>query len=66
VGVAASLCGPMATHWRIGKSAGSLSSEELYKTAHLRARCGSLYRRVASFVSFPLCLNFEYFMICVL
>jgi hypothetical protein len=65
VGVAASLCGPVATHRRIEKSPGSLSSEELSRTSHLRARCGPLYRRVPSFVSLPLYLNFEHFMICV-
>jgi hypothetical protein len=51
---------------RIGRSAGSLSSEEMLRTSHLRARCGPLYHRVPSFVSLPLCLNFEHFMICVL
>jgi hypothetical protein len=66
VGAAASLCGPVVTHQRIGKSAGSLSSEELSRTSHLRSRCGPLYRRVPSFVLLPLCLNFEHFMICVL
>jgi hypothetical protein len=61
----ASLCGPMVTHWRIGKSAGSLSSKELSRTSHLRARCGPLYHLVPSFVSLPPCLNFKHFMICV-
>jgi hypothetical protein len=56
----------MATHRRIGKSAGSLSFEDLSRTSHLRARCRPLYRRVPSFVSLLLCLNFEHFMICVL
>jgi hypothetical protein len=37
MGVAASLCGPMVTHRRTGKSAGSLCSEELSRTSHLRA-----------------------------
>jgi hypothetical protein len=66
VGAAASLCGPMATHRRTEKSAGSLSSEELSRTSHLRARCGPLYSHVPSFVSLLPCLNFEHFMICVL
>jgi hypothetical protein len=66
VGAVISLCGPMATHRRIGKSAGSLSSEELSRTSHLRARCGPLYHRVPSFVSLPLCLKFEHFRIYVL
>jgi hypothetical protein len=61
----ASLCGPMTTRRRIGKSAGSLSSE-LSRTSHLRVQCGPLYRRVSSFVSLPLCFNFEHFRICVL
>jgi hypothetical protein len=51
---------------RIGRSAGSLSSDELSRTSHLRTRCGPLYHRVSSFVSLPLCLNYEHFMICVL
>jgi hypothetical protein len=66
VGAAASLCGPMATHQRTGKSVGSLSSEELSRTSHLWARCGPLYHRVPSFESCPSGLNFEHFMICVL
>jgi hypothetical protein len=66
MGTVASLCGPMVTHRRIGKSGGSLSSEELLRTSHLRARCWPLYHRVLSFVSLPLCLNFKHFMICVL
>jgi hypothetical protein len=66
VGATTHLCGPMVTHWRIGNSAGSLSSEELARTSHLRARCGPLYRSVPSFVSLPPCLNFEHVMICVL
>jgi hypothetical protein len=49
MGVVASLCGPVATHRRIGKSARSLSSEEVSRTSHLRARCGPLYHRVSSF-----------------
>jgi hypothetical protein len=65
-GVVTSSCGPVATHRRTGKSAGVLSSEELSMTLHLRARCGPLYHRVSSFVSLPLCLNFEHFMICIL
>jgi hypothetical protein len=64
--VVASLYDPVVTHRRTGKSAGGPSSEELSRTSHLRAQCGPLYRRVASFVSLPLCLNFEHFMICVL
>jgi hypothetical protein len=66
VGAAASLCGPMMTHQRIRKSVGSLGSEELLRTSHLMVRCGPLYHRVPSFVSLPLCLNFEHFMIYVL
>jgi hypothetical protein len=66
VGAAASLCGPVVTHRRIGKSAGSISSDELPRISHLRARCGPLYRRVPSFVSLPLCLNFKHFMISML
>jgi hypothetical protein len=62
----ASSCGPMATHRRIGKSAGGMSSEELSRTSHLRALWGLLYQRVSSFVSLTLCLNFEHFMIYVL
>jgi hypothetical protein len=65
VGVAC-LCGPVATHRRTGKSAGGPSSKELSRTSHLRALCGPLYHRVPSFISLPLCLNFEHFMICVL
>jgi hypothetical protein len=65
-GAMASSCGPVGTHRRTGKSAGGLSSEELSRTLHLRARCRPLYHRVPSFVSLPLCLNFEHFMICVL
>jgi hypothetical protein len=41
--VVTSLCGPMTTRRRIGKSAGSLSSEEMSRTSHLMARCGPLY-----------------------
>jgi hypothetical protein len=66
VGAVISLCGQMATHRRIEKSAVSLSSEELSRTSHLRARCGPLYHRVPSFVSLPPCLNFEHFRIYVL
>jgi hypothetical protein len=65
-GTVASSCGSVATHRRTKKSAGGPSSEELSRTPHLRARCGPLYHRVSSFVSLPLCLNFEHFMICVL
>jgi hypothetical protein len=43
-----------------------LNSEELSRTLHLRTRCGPLYCRVPSFVSFSLCLNFKHFMIYVL
>jgi hypothetical protein len=42
------------------------SAEELSRASYLRARCGSLYHRVLSFVSLPLCLDFEHFMICIL
>jgi hypothetical protein len=64
--VVASLCGTVMTHRRTRKSAGGSSSEELSRTSHLRVRCRPLYHRVPSFVSLPLCLNFEHFMICVL
>jgi hypothetical protein len=45
----ASLCGPVATRLRTGKSTESPSSKELSRTSHLRARCGPLYRRVLVF-----------------
>jgi hypothetical protein len=48
-GVVVSLCGPVATRLRTGKSARSPSSEELLKTSHLRAQCRLLYRRVPVF-----------------
>jgi hypothetical protein len=66
IGAATSLCGPMVTHQRTGKSAESLSSKELLRTSHLRARCGPLYSQVSSFELHPPSLNFKHVMICVL
>jgi alpha-beta hydrolase superfamily lysophospholipase len=45
----ASLCGPMVTHLKIGKTARSPSFEELPRTSRHRARCGPLYHRVLVF-----------------
>jgi hypothetical protein len=45
----ANLCGPVAIRLRIGKSVGSPSFEELSRTSHHRAQCGSLYHRVLAF-----------------
>jgi hypothetical protein len=65
-GAVVSSCDPVVTQRRARKSVEGSSSEELSRTSHLRARCSPLYRRVPSFVSLPLCLNFEHFMIHVL
>jgi hypothetical protein len=59
-------CGPVATHLRAGESAGGLSSEELSRTLHLRAQCETLYRRVPSFVSLPLCLGVVCFQLFII
>jgi hypothetical protein len=48
-GAVVSSCGPVVTHPRTGKSAGGSSSEELSRTSHLKAQCGSLYHRVPVF-----------------
>jgi hypothetical protein len=40
----ANLCGPVATHLKTRKSAGSPSFEELSRSSHHRARYGPLYR----------------------
>jgi hypothetical protein len=45
----ANLCGPMVTCLKTGKSAESQCFEELSRTPHHKARCGTLYRRVLVF-----------------
>jgi hypothetical protein len=56
--IVANLYGPVATHLKTKKSAGSPIFEELSSTSHHRARCGPLYPSSASLrSSLPLCFK---------
>jgi hypothetical protein len=65
VAVVAILCGPIMTRLKTVKSIGSINFEELSRTSHPRARCGTSYRRLSFCNASALFQNFEHFTIYV-